>query len=187
MREVDLVLAYLHRNRSVGLTFSPRQSKLEGAADASWEVRHSTSGWVIKWQEAAVSWGSLKQNCTALSSCEAEIIALSEAAKDVVYLRKLVRGLDASAVDGPTELSSDSQSARDSSYNPENHGRLKHVARRHFFIRDQVEAFEIRVPLIGTKDNYADFLTKPLGEDDFFKHRATIMNEPSAAAGGGAM
>ena len=58
---------------------------------------------------------SRAEKSVALSSCEAEIIALSEAAKDVVYLRKLVRGLGAPEP-GPTSLASlatDSQSARD--------------------------------------------------------------------------
>ncbi len=51
-----------------------------------------------------------------------EIIALSEAAKDMVYLRKLVRGLG-EPEPGPSVLATDSQSARDVSYNPEHHGR----------------------------------------------------------------
>ena len=89
----------------------------------------------------------------------AEIIALSEAAKDMVYFRKLIRGVEPGAVPGPSELSTDNQAARDLSYNPENHQRTKHVERRHFFIRDMVEALELRVPLIPTKANPADFLT----------------------------
>ncbi len=47
---------------------------------------------MVLWQSAAISWGSRGQNCVALSTCEAEIIALSEATKDVVYHRKLVAG-----------------------------------------------------------------------------------------------
>ena len=81
------------------------------------------------WQTAALSWGSRKQKSIALSTCEAEIIAMSEAAKDVVYLRKFVGGLGAAEAD-PTDLATDSKSARDVSYNPEHHGRMKHVARR---------------------------------------------------------
>ena len=30
------------------------------------------------------------------------------------------------------------------------------VERRHFFIRDMVEKFELRVPLVSTVNNYAD-------------------------------
>ena len=129
--------------------------------------------WVRRWQcvhaaqasqrgesaGGALSWGSRKQKPIALSSCEAEIIALSEAAKDVVYLRKLVSGLDA-AEPSPTCLGTDSQSARDVSYNPEHHNRMKHVECRHFFVRDMVEKFEIEVPFVRTDDNLADFFTK---------------------------
>ena len=75
---------------------------------------------MVLWQQAALSWGSRKQKSIALSSCEAEIIALSEAAKDMVYLRKLVSGLGESET-GPSPLATDSQSARDVSYNPEHH------------------------------------------------------------------
>ena len=47
---------------------------------------------------------------------------------------------------------------------------------RYFFIRDMVEALELRVPLIPTKENPADFLTKPLDKALFFAHRDTFMN-----------
>ena len=114
----------------------------------------------------------------ALSTCEAEIIALSEAAKDVVYLRKLVAGLGAPEP-SPTSLSTDSQSARDVSYNPEHHDRMKHVQRRHFFVRDMVESGEITVPFVRTDDNLADFFTKPFKTaKKFVAMRRLIMNEP---------
>ena len=151
--------------------------RLSGFSDASWETAASTSGWVVLWQSAALSWGSRKQKSIALSSCEAEIIALSEAAKDVVYLRKLVRGLG-EPEPGPSTLATDSQSARDVSYNPEHHDRMKHVQRRHFFIRDMVESFEIEVPFVRTADNIADFFTKPMkSASQFHAFRKTIMNE----------
>ena len=81
MREVDHVLSYLSRTASMGLTYTREHAKLVGFADASWETRTSTSGWVITWQSAAISWGSRKQKSIALSTCEVEIIALSEVAK----------------------------------------------------------------------------------------------------------
>ena len=176
--ETDHVLSYLARHTSAGLTYSPGEHRLDGYSDASWETAASTSGWVVRWQSAALTWGSRKQKSIALSTCEAEIIALSEAAKDVVYLRKLVRGLGAPE-NGPTSLKTDSQSARDVSYNPEHHDRMKHVQRRHFFIRDMVESFEIEVPFVRTNEQLADFLTKPMkSPKQFHALRKQIMNEP---------
>jgi hypothetical protein len=175
--EVDHLLSYLARTASLGLTYSKEHARLAGFADASWETKHSTSGWVVLWQSAALSWGSRKQKSIALSTCEAEIIALSEASKDVVYLRKLVKDLNAPEP-GPTSLSSDSKSARDVSYNPEHHDKMKHVERRHFFVRDMVESFELEVPFVPTADNPADFFTKPMrNATDFRKFRKIVMNE----------
>jgi hypothetical protein len=126
------------------------------------------------WGNAALSWGSRKQKCVALSSCEAELIALSEATKDVVYSRKFVAGLDKTAVRGPTDLRTDNTAARHVSYNPELHDRMKHVSRRHFFVRDMVENFEINVPFVPTKENVADFFTKSLPAPAFFASRKTL-------------
>ena len=63
----------------------------------------------------------------------------------------------------PKSLSSDSKSARDVAYNPEHHARMKHVLRRHFYVRDMVEEFKykINVPFVRSADNISDFLTKP--------------------------
>ena len=93
MSELKIAFAYLNQQPSLGLTFEAgRRHELSAFSDSDWAIKNSTSGWVIFWQHAPLVWGSRKQNCVALSSCEAEIIALSEAAKDVVYLRKFING-----------------------------------------------------------------------------------------------
>ena len=121
--------------------------------------------------------GSSKQDCCiALSSCEAEIVALSECAKDVVYYRKKLNGIDDSYVTGPTPTATDNKGAHDLSYNSGFHKRAKHIKRRHFYVRDMVEAEEIVVPLVRTDDNAADFLTKPMTPEKFFKFRNILMN-----------
>ena len=98
-------------------------------------------------------------------------------------MRKLLSGLGVNLAD-PTELHTDSKSARDVSYNPEQHSRMKHVLRRHFFVRDMVEEFEITVPFVRTADNWADFFTKPMKNAKEFKRmRAVIMNEPRDSLG----
>ena len=70
----------------------------------------------------------------------------------------------------------DNKAARDLAYNPEHHNETKHIARRHFFVRDMVESFELQVPFVGTADNIADFFTKPLDAKAFFRFRNIIMN-----------
>jgi hypothetical protein len=92
------------------------------------------------------------------------------------HLRFVVKGLVPSLPESPTVLSPDNKAARDLSYNPEHHDRSKHIARRHFFIRDMVEAQEIVVPLVSTDDNDADFFTKPLPPKRFKMLRRKVMN-----------
>ena len=75
----------------------------------------------------------------ALSSCESEIMAASEAAKEAVYLDRFVDELGYISVNEPIHLSLDNKAAIDSSYNPENHARTKHIDRRHYFIRELVD------------------------------------------------
>ena len=183
MVEFDRIAVYLHFNPDIGITYDAAPRPLEAFADASWETRFSTSGWVVLWQGAAISWGSRKQDCVALSSCEAEIVALSECSKDVIYYRKKLSGIDSSYVSAPTNASTDNKGAHDLSYNPEFHARSKHIKRRHFYVRDMVEAHELVVPLVKTDVNPADFFTKPMPPDKFIKFRDFILNVGSGGSG----
>eukprot|EP00965_Chrysotila_dentata_P147980 4884646-Pleurochrysis_carterae.AAC.1 len=97
------------------------------------------------YNQAAISWSSKKQPCVALSSCEAEVIAASEATKEAVYLRSLFADLGLAAPE-PTALAMDNKFAIDLAYNPEHHQRSKHIDRRHFFVRERVEAHDITIP-----------------------------------------
>eukprot|EP00965_Chrysotila_dentata_P073544 2429270-Pleurochrysis_carterae.AAC.1 len=72
------------------------------------------------YNQAAISWASKKQASVALSSCEAEIIAASEATKEAIYLRSLLADLGLPASE-PTAISTDNKSAIDLAYNPEHH------------------------------------------------------------------
>ena len=77
----------------------------------------------------------------------------------------------------------DNKSAIDVAYNPEHHTRMKHVERRHFFIRELVEEGKIRVPFVRTADNIADFFTKALPPAQFRAMRDVIMNVDSSTGG----
>ena len=61
-------------------------------------------------------------------------------------------------------------------YNPEHHTKMKHVDRRHFYVRELVEQHRIRVPYVNTIDNLADFFTKCQPPKTFRAMRDAIMN-----------
>ena len=86
-------------------------------------------------------------------------MASSEAAKEAIYLDRFVAGLGFKEDSDPIHLSLDNKAAIDSSYNPENHSRTKHIDRRHYFIRELVEEGRIVVPYVASVDNQADFFT----------------------------
>ena len=123
---------------------------------------------------AAVSWASSKQPCVALSSCEAEIIAASDAAKEGKFWSVFLEDAGYPLAD-PLEISVDNTGARDLAYNPEHHKRTKHIDRRHFFIRELVERHVVRVPYVSTEDNLADMFTKALDPKRFAMLRSRVM------------
>eukprot|EP00965_Chrysotila_dentata_P240813 6203928-Pleurochrysis_carterae.AAC.1 len=176
MNAAKRVLCYLSRHMSVGLRYARADDlPLTCFLDSDWATRHSTSGHVFLYGRAAITWSSKKQPTVALSSCEAEIIAASEAAKEATYLHALMKELGEN-VDDATPLHLDNKSAIDLAYNPEHHARTKHIHRRHFFIRKKVEELELTVPFVRSTDNLADFFTKPLSPRLFFPLRDVIMN-----------
>ena len=142
------VLAYLHRNRDVGLRYQASERPVEGFTDSDWGVRHSTTGYVFMYNQACISWASKKQPSVALSSCEAEIMPASEAAKEAVYLGSFLGELEQHD-NSPIDLRLDNKAAGDLAYNPEHHPKTKHIDRRHFYVRECVEDLKIRVPFVA--------------------------------------
>ena len=169
------VLFYLHHHRHVGLRYEADSREMSGMSDSDWAVKHSTTGYIFNYSTAAISWASKKQATVALSSCEAEVVALSEGAKEGVYLRRFLEDLGFPSP-LPTPIATDNTGAKALAYNPEHHERVKHVERRHFYVRELVEDGLLTVPYVSTTSNMADFFTKPLAAAQFFALRNLIMN-----------
>ena len=53
---------------------------------------------------------------------------------------------------------------------------MKHVERRHLYVRECIENGELVVPYVPSSANLADFFTKPLKPAQFFAMRDKIMN-----------
>ena len=111
----------------------------------------------------AVCWSSKKQKSTALSSTEAEYMAASNATKEAIWVRTLLSELSQLS-SGPTTLFIDNQSAMALAKNAAFHDRSKHIAVRHHFIRERIEAGDIDVRHCASEDNCADMLTKALAK-----------------------
>ena len=80
------ILRHLRGTKDTRLTFgSTNSTKVEGYTNS----RKSTSGYVFTYGGGAISWRSKLQECTTLSTTEAEYIATSDATKEAVWLHRL--------------------------------------------------------------------------------------------------
>ena len=172
------VLHYLARHADVGLHYEADPSAIAAYSDSDLGTQHSTTGWDIRWQKATISFGSKKQPSIATSSCHAEIIAASEAAKEAKFYREFAQELGFKQIN-PTILNIDNSATVNLAYNPEYHARTKHIDRRHFYVRELVEEHVLNVRYVNSADNLADFFTKPLPPKQFFLLRNKIMNVQS--------
>ena len=163
------VLQYLEGTRNVGLNYrSNAQSEpIVAHSDANWSSdvtvqRKSTSGSVAFVHGNPVAWKSATQKCVSLSAVEAEFIAATEATREVLFLKQLLRSIGV-ATSVPT-IYSDNTGCIQVSKDPVQHWKLKHIDTKYHFIRDNVQEGNVQVKYIDTKRNLADMLTKPVGK-----------------------
>ena len=133
--------------------------------------RKSTSGTVFTLGGGAVIWRSVKQFAISDSTMEAEYIAASEAAKEIVWLKKFYSDLGViPEMDKLLVLFCDNTGAIANSKEPRSHKRSKHIERKYHIIREYVARGDVKVMKIATEGNLADLFTKTLPEATFDKH-----------------
>jgi hypothetical protein len=119
----------------------------------------------------AVSWSSKKQELVPLSTTEAEYVAATHAAKEAMWMRKLI-GEIFCPLYSPTALFSDSKSASALAQDGHYHACTKHIDLRYQCIRYIMEAGAIDLIYCATDEMTADPLTKalPSAKDKHFAH-----------------
>lgn len=172
---VKRIMRYLNGTLNLGLLYSKEKPKeCIGFSDADWagdqDDRKSVSGYMFQISGAAVSWRSKKQTCVALSTAEAEYMALASAAQEAVWMRQLLTDLKVNQT-GPTLMFEDNQSAICMAKNPQFHGRAKHIDIKYHFVREQIASGVIDLKYCKTEDMVADIFTKGLSEAKFTKLR----------------
>lgn len=158
-------LRYLKGTINLNLVFRKDNEKLTGFVDADWGGcvidRRSYTGSTFILSGASVSWESKKQRTVALSSTEAEYMALTNAAKEAIHLIGFLRELGFSNI-GRVDIFNDNQGAAHLAANPVYHARSKHIDIRHHFIREVLNNHPIKLLYLPTEHMIADILTKPL-------------------------
>jgi hypothetical protein len=152
--------------------------RLNGYCDADWagdvDDRKSTTGYAIKINDCLINWVSKKQSTVALSSAEAEYMAISATIQEMKWIRNLLIELNI-LTDLTPILFCDNQSAIAISQNDKFHNRTKYIDIRHHFIRDAIKNKEVLLEWIESKEQQADILTKSLTKETFTKLRKEIM------------
>ncbi|GJT96714.1 hypothetical protein Tco_1092232 [Tanacetum coccineum] len=142
---------------------------LKAFADADYascqDTRRSTSGSAQFLRDRLVSWSSKKQKSTAISTTEAEYIALSGCYAQVLWMRSQLS--DYGFVLSKIPLYYDNQSAIALCCNSVQHSRSKHIDIRHHFIKDQVERRVVELYFVETKYQLVDIFTKALPRERF--------------------
>lgn len=172
------ILRYLQGTLKHGLSFRRYTStKLVGFSDSSHNVDEddgrSTTGHIFYYSDSPITWCSTKQETVTLSSCEAEFMAATEAAKQAIWLRELLEEIVGEKNEKVTILI-DNKSAIALTKNPVFHGRSKHIHRRYHFIRECVEKDLINVKHVPGVEQRADILTKALGRLKFKEMRELV-------------
>lgn len=160
------VIKYLAKTIDWVIIYRPQlDDGIVAYTDANWSSdphskRKSTSGSVAFVFGCPVTWKTQVQKCVSLSAVEAELVAGSEAAREVLFLRNLLRELGYHPK--PTVFT-DSMGCIQVAKDPAQHWRLKHIDTRYFFLRDLVQTNTIEVKHVPTSMNPADLFTKPCG------------------------
>jgi hypothetical protein len=172
---VKRILSYLRGSTNFGIGFGSTHQQLVVYSDSDYagdlDDRSSTTGAICFLNGGPVSWTSQKQKGVSQSSTEVEYVATSVAANHATWLRELLREIGCGDP-SPTPLLCDNQGAIRLIHNPEQHSRTKHIDVRYHLIRKLQDNAVIKTEYINTRQQLADFLTKPLDGPLFLRLRS---------------
>jgi hypothetical protein len=147
------------------------------AAYANQDDLKSTTGYVFLGSGGAITWKSKKQSVIALSSTEAEYIALSEAGREVVWLRNLYGELGFPQ-NTTTVIKGDNEGSIVLTEIPQFHQRSKHIQIRYHWVRDLVATDVLNIKEVRDPEQTADVLTKALLKPKHTQHTTEMGIRP---------
>lgn len=167
------ILKYLQGTSNLGILYESGGShNILGYSDSGYaddkQCRRSTAGYVFLLGGGAIAWKSKLQKTTAMSSTEAEYMALGQAVKEALWIKGLMGELELKKNEkGTLTILSDSMGGIDLAKTTRHHDRTKHIDVRHHFLREHVENRDVELVHVRTEFMWADTLTKPLGRVKF--------------------
>ena len=190
------LVRYLQHTSDQGLILDPKKDiALECYADAdfagNWNkitapqdpsTAKSRTGYIIQYASCPLLWASKLQTQIALSTTEAEYIALSSALREVIPLIELLREMKRNKIDvfvtAPKiycKAFEDNSGALELAKAPKLRPRTKHINIIYHHFREYVRDGSIQIFAIPTLKQLADICTKPLAQNMFIPFCKTIM------------
>ena len=142
----------------------------------------SRSGWLVRFTGVPITWASKMQTITAMSTTEAEYIALSTSLRENIPMMGMFQearehGLQVDYLPPKVHCTifEDNSGALELARLPKIRPRTKHINQSFHHFREHVERQEVSIQATPTDAQLADILTKPLPEAPFVRHRKAIM------------
>ena len=146
------------------------------------DTARSRHGYVIMYHGCPLLWKSQLQTEIALSSTESEYIGISSGLRDVIPIMNTLKEMHSYGVPIASSKSEifcrvfeDNSGALEMAKVHKYRPRTKHINVKYHHFRDFVTRGEITLHAIGTKEQPADMLTKPVNHNTLTKHRRTMM------------
>jgi len=186
---------YLLGTKDKGLIMRPNQEGMECWVDAAhaseWNNKtasddsssaRSRMGYIITYAGCPMHWTSKMQTEIALSTTEAEYIALSQSMREVlpiIWLLEEARQFGIPVLNAKPKVHckvfEDNAGAIEIANVPKMRPRTKHLNIKYHHFREEVRKGTVSIYYTRTEDQIADIFTKPLPEISFMKFRERIM------------
>jgi hypothetical protein len=166
------LLCYIQGTLSHGLTYTRYSAPtlLLGYSDST---SCSVGGYAFMLAGGAISWSSALRPLLSLSSTEAEYIALTDAAKEAIWLRTFFEEIQ-HPLQGPLLLLGNNQGSLALGKNPELHKCTEHIKRQYHFVWEAVDSGNIKLGFIPTQQMVADVLTKAFTQELHAVHCSSL-------------
>ena len=203
---IKRILRYLKGTNTQGMSFCPNNDyQVDCYVDADFAGLYgsehdqdpicvkSRTGYLITFMGCPLLWVSKLQTQIALSTMEAEYIALSQSMRDLIPIRETIKEIKGIVFSGkgkdltinshsktfieiPQSIVHEDNAACLKFANlPKMSPRTKHIAIPYHFFRTKVQDLSIRIVAIGTDNQLGDQFTKGLVEVKFVRDRKRLM------------
>ena len=121
-----------------------------------------------------VWWLSRRQTMVATSTFMAETMASYEASREMIWQRRILEELGMPEL-GPSVMWQDNQGVIQNTYNNTKHDATKHINVKYYFKRERLQAGELILDYLNTKNMLADSLSKSVDSITHKNHKDIYM------------